>query len=200
MTTSASAGTQHGWDRDRDVTDSIASLGQLWLVPVLVGTAGIVLGLLVVVWPDVTIKVAAVIFGIHLLIYGGFRVIQSLAADEAAGGQRVLLALIGVLALVAGVLVLRNLLQAVEVIAVLLGLFWLVGGILQIVVGFGSKTEHRAIEIIMGVLSAAAGLIVLLYPEISLVTLAVILGLWLMIFGVFGVVTGVRARHAFATP
>lgn len=199
MTTSASAGAQHGWDRDRDVTDSIASLGQLWLVPVLVGAAGIVLGLLVVVWPDVTIKVAAVIFGIHLLIYGAFQVIQSLAADEAGGGQRVLLALIGVLALVAGVLVLRNLLQAVEVIAVLLGLFWLVGGILQIVVGFGSKTEHRGIEIIMGVLSAVAGLVVLLYPEISLVTLAVILGLWLMIFGALGVVTGIRARHAFGS-
>ena len=179
---------------DRYAGAALSDLGQLWFVPVFFGVVSVVFGALVVAWPDVTIKVIAVLFGIHLIIYGVFRIIQSLAASDAAGGERMLFALSGVLGLVVGVLCLRNVLQAVEVIALLLGLFWLVGGVLQIIAAAGRADRSRAVNVVVGVLSAVAGVLVLAYPDITLLTLAVILGIWLIILGVLGIAEGMALR------
>jgi uncharacterized membrane protein HdeD (DUF308 family) len=46
----------------------------------------------------------------------------------------------------------------------------------------------------MGVLSIIAGIIVLAYPDLTLVTLAVILGIWLVILGVMESVLAFRLR------
>ncbi len=46
----------------------------------------------------------------------------------------------------------------------------------------------------MGLLSVLAGLIVLAFPGLTLVGLAVILGIWLVIFGVMEVVAAFRLR------
>jgi len=172
---------------DRYAGAALSDLGQLWFVPVFFGVVSVVFGALVVAWPDVTIKVIAVLFGIHLII-------QSLSASDAAGGERMLFALSGVLGLVVGVLCLRNVLQAVEVIALLLGLFWLVGGVLQIVAAAGRADRSRALNLVVGVLSAVAGVLVLAYPDITLLTLAVILGIWLIILGVLGIAEGMALR------
>jgi len=49
------------------------------------------------------------------------------------------------------------------------------------------------------VLSAIAGIIVLAYPGITLYTLAVILGVWLIIFGVMEIMGAFRVRSAART-
>jgi len=48
----------------------------------------------------------------------------------------------------------------------------------------------------MGVLSILAGIIVLAYPGLTLVTLAVILGIWLVIFGLMEAALAWRLRSA----
>jgi uncharacterized membrane protein HdeD (DUF308 family) len=46
----------------------------------------------------------------------------------------------------------------------------------------------------MGVLSIFAGIIVLAYPGISLLTLAVILSVWLLFFGIMEITLAFRVR------
>jgi uncharacterized membrane protein HdeD (DUF308 family) len=48
----------------------------------------------------------------------------------------------------------------------------------------------------MGVLSILAGIVVLSYPGISLVTLAWVLGIWLIIYGVMEIALAFRVRSA----
>ena len=91
------------------------------------------------------------------------------------------------------------LLLAALVIALLLGLFWLVGGALQIVVAAGQADRNRALNVIVGVLGVVSGVLVLAYPDITLLTLAVILGIWLMILGVLGIVEGMTLRKALTS-
>jgi uncharacterized membrane protein HdeD (DUF308 family) len=53
----------------------------------------------------------------------------------------------------------------------------------------------------MGLLSVLAGVVVLVYPAISLATLAVVLGFWLVVFGIMEIVLAFRLRslgHAAA--
>ncbi len=48
----------------------------------------------------------------------------------------------------------------------------------------------------MGVLSILAGIVVLAYPGITLVTLALVLGVWLIIYGVMEIGLAFRVRSA----
>jgi uncharacterized membrane protein HdeD (DUF308 family) len=61
----------------------------------------------------------------------------------------------------------------------------------------------RAWTGVVGVLSIVAGLIVLAYPGISLLTLAIVLGVWLLVFGAMETTLAVRAmsfrRHHAGT-
>jgi uncharacterized membrane protein HdeD (DUF308 family) len=61
--------------------------------------------------------------------------------------------------------------------------------------------QGRGWTIFMGLLSIVAGVVVLVYPGISLATLAIVLGLWLLLFGVMEIVLAFRLRsvgHAAA--
>jgi uncharacterized membrane protein HdeD (DUF308 family) len=48
----------------------------------------------------------------------------------------------------------------------------------------------------MGLLSVVAGIVVLVYPAISLATLAIVLGFWLLVFGVMEIVAAFWLRSA----
>jgi uncharacterized membrane protein HdeD (DUF308 family) len=56
--------------------------------------------------------------------------------------------------------------------------------------------QGRGWTIFMGLLSVVAGVVVLVYPGISLVTLAVVLGVWLLVFGAMEVGLAFRLRSA----
>jgi uncharacterized membrane protein HdeD (DUF308 family) len=161
------------------------------------GAVSVVIGLLVVFWPGVTVGVVAVLFGLQLLVHGVFRIVQSVTVTDASGGGRVMFALLGLLSIIVGVLCLRNVLQTVAVLALLLGLFWLVGGIIELIqaAGDGSRPD-RGLTAVRGAVATLAGIVVLVWPAMTVTTLAVVLGLWLVIFGVLAIVAGLRSRAA----
>jgi uncharacterized membrane protein HdeD (DUF308 family) len=47
---------------------------------------------------------------------------------------------------------------------------------------------------VLGVISIIAGIVVLAYPGISLVTLAIVLSIWLLVFGVMEITLAFRLR------
>ena len=47
----------------------------------------------------------------------------------------------------------------------------------------------------MGVLAFAAGIVTLVWPNLTLNVLAVIMGIWLIIYGVLEVVLSLQLRH-----
>jgi uncharacterized membrane protein HdeD (DUF308 family) len=53
----------------------------------------------------------------------------------------------------------------------------------------------RGWSILMGVLSIIAGLIVLAFPGLTLLGLAVILGIWLLVFGILEIMAAFRLRR-----
>jgi uncharacterized membrane protein HdeD (DUF308 family) len=113
----------------------------------------------------------------------------------------VLYALIGVLSIIVGMLCLRHVLQTIGVLALLLGVYWVVSGVVEIWTALAHRhIPHRGLSILMGVLGVAAGIIVLVEPAISLLTLAVVLGCWLILLGLFEVAAGLRLRHLRELP
>jgi uncharacterized membrane protein HdeD (DUF308 family) len=92
---------------------------------------------------------------------------------------------------------LRNVLVTIAALALLLGIFWIVNGAVEAFTALSHRgMQGRGWTIFMGLLSIVAGVVVLVYPGISLATLAIVLGLWLLVFGAMEIVLAFRLRSA----
>ena len=72
----------------------------------------------------------------------------------------------------------------ITLLALLLGIFWVVSGAVELFAALSHRQmAHRGWNALTGIVSVLAGIVVLVYPGISLLVLAVVLGIWLILFG-----------------
>src|SRR5271165_3845962 len=83
-------------------------LREMWVPQLLMGIVALVLGVLVLLWPGVSILTASVLLGIYLVASGIAQVILAFGL-ELSGGYRVLWFITGALSLILGVLAFRQL-------------------------------------------------------------------------------------------
>jgi uncharacterized membrane protein HdeD (DUF308 family) len=179
----------------RDAADVLAGIGRHWGWVLTFGIITAVAGVLAVVWPGRTIVVVAVLFGLQLVWAGAFRFVAAFAVPAADGATRVLWALLGVLSFLFGLYALRHVLVTVAALALLLGIFWIVNGLIEIFTALSDRVRAgRGWTIGAGLLGVLAGIVVLVYPGISLVTLAVVLGIWLIVYGAMEIVSAFQLR------
>ncbi len=175
-------------------TQSLAALGQSKALRITFGVVTVLIGLLVLVWPGITILTAAVLFGVQLLITGVFWLVSTFAGSGVGTGNRVLFAITGVLAVLAGILCLREPFQTIAVLALLLGAIWVVGGIAEMIHGFGNSGW----AVFSGIVTAIAGIVVLVWPLSSMVALAWLFGITLLVLGVLTIASAVSDGRALA--
>jgi uncharacterized membrane protein HdeD (DUF308 family) len=175
--------------------NALASLGRHWGLVLAFGLVNVVAGVLALTWPGITLVVAAVLFGVQLIATGIYRLVAAFSDDVVDGGIRTLLAVLGILSLVAGIYAVRHLLVTLTVLVLLLGIFWLVNGVVEVLMALVSPSPPgRLWQLASGALGIVAGAVVLGYPGLTLVGLAVILGLWLLAYGVVGILVALRLR------
>jgi uncharacterized membrane protein HdeD (DUF308 family) len=182
-----------------DPADMVARVGRHWGWVLGFGCVTFVLGILALAWPGRTLIVVAVVFGAQLVVMGIFRFVSAFASSDLTGGTRVLLALLGVLSLIIGLYAVRHILVTLLALALLLGIFWVVNGAVELF----SALSHRGMQgrgwtAFMGILSVVSGVIVLAYPGISLRVLAVVLSIWLLVYGVMLILLAAQIRSPAA--
>lgn len=178
-----------------DPADVLGGIGRHWGWVLAFGIVTLLAGVVALVWPGRTLVVIAVLFGIQLIVAGIFRFVAAFAVDDESTGARVLFALLGVLALIVGIYALRHILVTLASLALLLGIYWVINGVVEVFTALSHRgLPHRGWTIAMGVLSVVAGLVVLFNPTISLLTLTFVLGIWLIIFGIMEIVLAFRLR------
>ncbi|MEU6645287.1 DUF308 domain-containing protein [Saccharomonospora sp. NPDC046836] len=162
-----------------------------------IGAVTIIIGALIIAWPGATAAAVAVLFGLFLLIAGAYRIVWAMAADEVSGGLRAVMALLGALGILVGLLCLRAPFHAVAVLVLLAGLFWIVGGVLELVHAIGSPGMFgRGWAVGAGAFSLIAGIVVLAFPAVSLTVLIWFVGLELIVYGILLLVRGFQLRRA----
>ena len=92
--------------------------------------------------------------------------------------------------MVFGLIVLANIWGSVQLVAIFAGLFLLFAGILQFFVGGGA----RAGRIVAGVIAIVAGVALIAWPEASVKTVAVIVGLSFLIWGIAVAVAAIASH------
>jgi uncharacterized membrane protein HdeD (DUF308 family) len=173
-----------------------ALLAHLWKSTLVSGVLAIVLGAMVLAWPGVTILVAAIVFGAYLLITGVSQVVFAFSLHVSAGG-RVLLFLSGAAALILAVLCFRSLAQSILLLAIWIGIGFIFRGVATAVSAISDPTlPGRVWQIVIGVISLIAGVVMLASPIASLASLALVVGIWLVVIGVFEVVSAFGIRRA----
>jgi uncharacterized membrane protein HdeD (DUF308 family) len=185
---------------ENDNDDVIALVGRSWGWVLFFGIATLVLGVLVVLQPKATIYGFALLIGIWLFVSGLFRIVMAIADNEDSGGVRVLVAILGLLSVIIGIFFLRHTYETVATLTFLLGLFWIIGGIIEFFSAYSRKgLPGRSFRIVMGLLAVAAGIVTLVWPSITLHVLVYIMGIWLIIYGILQIVTSLTIRKLFAT-
>ena len=155
-----------------------------------VGVLTLAVGVFFVASPDETLKVFTVLGGILLLVDGLLAIIGALVGVSESRG---LLAMVGVLSLIAGLVLIKKPFQTLLVLVVILGVWLVVAGIATFVSAF-SQREARGANIFVAIVDLIAGIVILSWPKPSLSTLAVIFGIVLIIRGALFVYAGWLAR------
>jgi uncharacterized membrane protein HdeD (DUF308 family) len=171
-------------------------LPHLWKSTLVSGILALALGILVLVWPGISILVAACIFGAYLLISGLAQVFFAFSLHVTAGG-RVLLFISGAASLVLAVLCFRSLYDSILLLAIWIGVGFIFRGVATAVSAISDPAlPGRGWQIILGAISLLAGLVMIGSPFQSLGILTLIVGIWLIVIGVFEIVSSFAVRSA----
>lgn len=142
----------------------------------------IVLGGLILASPQATLTVAAVMFGLYFLIIGIVRLVRGLLSKGTSGGIRVLNLLMGVLLLVAGVFAIKNPLNSIVALGILVGIAWIIEGVVALVET--APDSSRWFGTLFGAISVVAGIVVLTMPALTIAILTVVGGAFLVVAGI----------------
>ncbi|MET9897006.1 DUF308 domain-containing protein [Streptomyces sp. NPDC006446] len=160
----------------------LAGVGASWTWLLGSAFATLIPGILVLVWPEETLHILAVLLGLYLLVIGLFRFVSVFGHREQ--GNRFAALLISVLYVLAGVLCLRNPLQTIAALSLIVGIVWLVSGVLTAYTAIASRDlPHRGFVLCAAAIGIIAGIVVLALPTESARALTRLLGLWMVLIG-----------------
>lgn len=177
------------------VAEEVREVTRLWWLLLLGGVASLVIGILLLVWPNRTLEVLAILVGIELLLVG---LIQIGLAFAQPAGSRTGPLLLGALAGVAGLIVIRHPGGSVLVIALAIGIYLVLSGVLKLVAAFEASTG-RGWLLLGALVDLVIGVIIVAWPSFGVTSLAVLLGIALVVRGVLEAVSAFTLRSAGKT-
>ena len=170
--------------------DQRQAISRLWWLPLSLGVLSIVAGVIVLAKPDNSLATLAVVAGIFVLVNGIFEVGASISTHTEYRG---LVAVIGILDLVIGVMLIRHPIKGVTVIAILLGIWLLALGAVRFVQAFDYES-HRPWRLLVACVELIAGIVIVASPGIGLATLALLVGFAFILNGISMLVLGLAMR------
>jgi len=164
-----------------------------WWVPTLIGVLSVAAGIVALAYEGITLLALGLIFGVYILMFGTFAL---LAAFEpgAHPSHAVLRTVVGIVAILAGLVLIVRPGASVLVLLIALGFWFIITGVGDLVRGI-TQPGQRWLSIVLGVIGIAAGVIVLGDPDIGLRTLAILAGILFIVRGVAEMTLGWELRR-----
>lgn len=174
-----------------EVTASLREFRGMWWVFVVFGLLNVATGIIVLVWPDISLFTLAVVTGVFLLVDGAFEIVNAITGRTEAG--RGILALVGTLSVIAGLVMVKHPFSAIVAFVIVLGAWLVAEGVMRFVAAL-SEAESRGSNLLVGAIDLVAGIVVLAWPELGLKTAAILAGTIFILRGVAFSWGGWRAR------
>jgi uncharacterized membrane protein HdeD (DUF308 family) len=176
--------------------NELLQLAKLWWLLVLFGVVAIAVGVFFVASPHETLSTFTVIAGIFLLVDGVLAILTSIFGR---GEGRGLLALVGALSAIAGLVLIKKPFGALTVLILIFGIWLVVEGVVRFAAAVGTP-EGRAGNILIALVDIIAGIVILSWPNLGLATVAVIIGIVLILRGILFIATGWTLRKVGREP
>ena len=169
-----------------------------WRLLLVRGIVAVVLGVVLIAWPEATIVVLVVLWGLWALVEGIGLGVQAFAPGGGSG-QRVLFAVMALVSVVVAFLAFTRPGMAATALTWVLGVWLLVRGVFELVGAFTSRTGTPRWLLLLGaVVDVVLGWLFLANPGRSAVAVAVVLGIAAVAWGIVFVVLALLARRAAA--
>ena len=172
--------------------EAVRAVAKAWWLGLIVGLITLAGGIVLVAYPGPTLTVIALLVGIELLIGGAFLIVGALGHPA---GSRVWGVLGGSLAVIAGVIVLRHPSGSILVVAMAVGIYLILSGVLRLV-GATESREGRGWLVLAALVDLVLGIVIVSWPSFGITTLAIVLGIVLIVRGLALVVIAFALRAA----
>ena len=170
------------------------------------GVLALIVGIVAVAWPGVTVYAFVVIFAVYAFLDAVVQAVRAFSGvPTRAANARILIALVDV---AAGVVAISYPNITAVVLVVIVAIWAIAFGVLDLFAAFGAgeTVGTRAWLVVAGLVPIAFGFVLVGRPDVVVVSLAVIYGIFSLAFGITEIVLGVQARraavaapHGFAT-
>ena len=169
---------------------------QLWGLSIAQGVLAILFGILALFWPGLTVALLIVFFSVFVLVWGIVGIIVGLSTIGANKFWWIEL-LFSILAIGLAVYALRNPMDAAAVFVILIGVTFLVRGVIDLLVGLFDRDrtgDGRIFALLAGVIGVLAGIVTLLYPISAGIAVVWVVGLYAVLYGALSIGFAFRAQ------
>ena len=162
---------------------------------IVLGILAVAVGIIAVAWPGVTILALVILFAVYAFMDAGVRAARAFSSRSA--GPVLGHLLVGLVDVAAGVVALAWPGLTAYVLVIVVAAWALAGGFAEIFAAFqsGETAGTRVMFIIAGLVSVAFGIVLFARPGVGAVTLALLFGLYSMIYGFSQIAVGVQLRQ-----
>ena len=162
---------------------------------ILLGILAIVIGIMAIAWPGVTILALVVLFVVYAFMDGALQAARAFSSRSA--GPVLGHLLLAVVDVVAGIFALAWPAPTAFVLVIVVAAWALAGGVTEFFAGFrsGKTAGTRALLIMSGLVSFAFGALLFSRPGVGVLTLALLFGLYALIYGFSQINVGIHLRR-----
>jgi uncharacterized membrane protein HdeD (DUF308 family) len=152
------------------------------------GVLAIVIGLVSVVWPNITIGAIVVLFAVYAFALAITDAIRAVSSDRA--GPVLGYLSLTVIAVAAGATSLAWPAVTALTLSIFIGAWALVAGVVELALTFrsGERAGERTMWLLGGIVSVALGVVLFIRPDVGAVSLATLFGLYSISFGIAALV------------
>jgi uncharacterized membrane protein HdeD (DUF308 family) len=163
---------------------------------ILRGILAFAVGVMALAWPGITVLALVVLFAVYAFMAAG---LEALRAFSSRTGPAVLgHLLVGLIDLAAGVLALAWPGPTALVLVLIVASWAVVAGVTEVAAAFRGResADTRAPFSLGGLISVAFGAVVFTHPGVGAITLALLFGLFNLVYGARTLMQGIELRRA----
>jgi uncharacterized membrane protein HdeD (DUF308 family) len=189
-------GSDPGRPRPEVLSETVVVVGgsgqlahRVWGLVLAVGVIAVVFGIIVLANIWASVHLVAIFAGLFLLFAG---ILQFFAGGGSRGGRIVA----GVVAIIAGIMLIVWPEASIKTVAVIVGLSFLFSGIAVAVAAIAGRREGYGVVTGFGFILAVVGIVFIAWPGPTVTLLMVLVGLSAILFGISAIVQGLALRKA----
>ena len=159
------------------------------------GILALAVGIIALAWPQVTVLALVILFAVYAFIAAGLQAMRAFSSRTAGPVFGHLL--LGLVDLAAGVIALAWPGPTALVLVLIVGVWAVIAGLVEIAAAFGAgeAAGARAMFILGGLVTIAFGVVLCARPGVGAITLALLFGLFNLIYGTWALVQGIELRR-----